>query len=112
MTASQPPRDLEAAREIAADFNAGYLAIGRFIYHFSGLEMMIRIVLGSRLKLPRDYFDIVISPYDFTALCRVTKDFLVRQFPDQKDDIDQFFKECLRLNTERVRVAHGSVSHH
>lgn len=108
MTGDQPPRDLDAAKEIAADFNAGYLAIGRFIYEFSGLELMMRIVLGKRLNLRRGYFDIVVSPYDFATLCRVTSSVLALQFPAQKDDIEQFCKACLRLNDERVKVAHGS----
>ena len=108
MSESEPPRDLAAAQEIAADSAAGYQAIGRFMVDFSGLELMMRVVLGKRLNLKGAYFDIVVSPYDFATLCRVTSAVLRLQFPEQTADIDKFVNDCLKLNDERVRVAHGT----
>jgi hypothetical protein len=103
----KPPRDLAAARELAAEFAEGYQAIGRFLSEFSQLDFTIRFVLARRLGISDEYFDIVTSPYDFAMLCNVTRELICKQLPQKKRDIEKLFNECLKLNENRVRVAHG-----
>lgn len=83
--------------------------IGLFIFQFSQLEFSIRVVLASLLNLKDEQFDIITSPYDFATLCRVTKEIMIQQRPSphQERDIEVLFSGCLKLNEERVRVAHG-----
>jgi len=53
-----------------------FLAIGEFIFEFSQLEFTIRVALATLLNPAwnDDKFDAVTSPYDFAALCRVTRE--------------------------------------
>lgn len=88
-----------------------FLAIGEFIFEFSQLEFTIRHVLGVALSLNDDtLFDAVTSPYDFAALCRVTKMILQASSSDAKLNakIEATFNGCLAMNDERVRIAHGT----
>ena len=89
-----------------------YLAIGQFIFEFSQLEFMIRHLLGEALALRDDArFHAVTSPYDFVALCNVTRN-VALSIPgctDQdKAELEAIFKGCLKVNDDRVRVAHGT----
>ena len=52
----RPPKQLAAARELAADFAEGYQAIGRFLSEFSQLDFTIRFVLAKRLGIPDEVF--------------------------------------------------------
>jgi hypothetical protein len=63
--------------------------------------------LYDALGLEGLHFNFVTAPYDFAALCNVTREVLLTHLDDQKA-IDVLFNECLALNTERVRVAHGT----
>ena len=96
-----------------------YHDIGEFIFGFSQLEFTIRSILATALNLSEQQFDVVTAPYDFRELCEVTCQ-IVQQ---KKTDIDglhkrirETFTACIRLNDERVRVAHGtwtvSAGHH
>jgi hypothetical protein len=91
-----------------------FLAIGEFIFEFSQLEFTIRHALGTALGLNDDSrFDTVTSPYDFAALCRVTSAILQQMCTCAEDaalkaEIASTFRECLALNDERVRIAHGT----
>jgi len=89
-----------------------YLEIGRFTHQFSQLEFTIRTLLAGALGLTDDQFDIVTSPYDFATLCRVTSAVLRLRYDDDKAQrkIEHIFKKCLELNTDRVRVMHGTWS--
>lgn len=103
----EPHRDPAAARELAAEFASGWQAIGRFLSEFSQLDFTIRFVLARRLGIPDEYFDIVTAPYDFAILCNVTRELICKQLPHRKKVIEKLFNDCLKLNDERVRVAHG-----
>jgi hypothetical protein len=106
--AKPPERPLSAERAaFAARMRAGFQDIGHFIFEFSQLEFTIRAVLSSALKLPDGYFDIVTSGYDFAMLCNVTRAVALKQRPDHEPAIEKLFNDCLKLNDERVRVAHG-----
>lgn len=89
----------------------GFRDIGHFLFEFSQLEFTIRAMLSGRLKLAPEYFDIVTSTYDFAALCNVTREIACKQDPASTKSIEETFKKCLALNTERVRVAHGLWTH-
>jgi len=103
----KPPRDVAAAQELATEFAQGYQAIGRFLSEFSQLDFTIRFVLAKRLRISDEYFHIVISPYDFAMLCNVTRELICKQVPQKARNIEKLFNECLKLNEDRVRVAHG-----
>lgn len=105
-TTVKPDRNM-AANELAMEQADGYRLIGQFISEYSQLEFTVKAILFGQLRLPEDYFDIVTAPYDFAMLCTVTKELLCKQFPDRKQSIDRLFKDCRKLNEERVRVAHG-----
>jgi hypothetical protein len=109
MTENTKPLEInmEALRQEAARKAQTFEAIGAFIFQFSQLEFTIRVMLSARLKLEEKQFDIVTAPYDFRMLCTVTREILVQQYPDQKSDIQNLFNRCLKLNDDRVRVAHG-----
>jgi len=106
-TAIKPTRDIAAARELAAQQVEGHQLIGRFVSEFSQLDFSIRFLLAKRLGLADEYFDIVTAPYDFAMLCNVTRELICKQSPNIKDEIEKLFNECLKLNDDRVHVAHG-----
>jgi hypothetical protein len=57
-------------------------------------------------------FNLIVSPYDFATLCRVANGYIAQMddlfSTNHLKDIDKLFKSCLRINDERVRIAHGS----
>ncbi|SRR5258708_39429447 len=86
-------------------------AIGEFVIAFSQLEYVIRVVFQLMLGLASEQAEIVLANYDFAALCRAMGAF-VRTLPE-KDELalkrfDKLINECLRINTERVRLVHGT----
>lgn len=90
-----------------------YLDIGRFTHQFSQLEFTIRALLAGALKLTDGQFDVVTAPYDFATLCRVTSAILQLKHSRKKsaqEKIEKLFKECVALNDDRVRMAHGTWS--
>jgi hypothetical protein len=99
-------RDLRI--EFARVTSAGLNAVGRFTFEFSQLEFSIRVALLACLKLPQEYFDIVTAPYDFAMLCKVTREAMTLKAPERKDELEEWCKECLKLNEDRVRMAHGT----
>jgi hypothetical protein len=81
--------------------------IGAFIFQFSQLEHIIRMELTGALRLKKEQITAVTGPYDFAALCRVTKTILKQKSPEKAGHIEQALNKCLKLNEERVRVAHS-----
>lgn len=94
------------------------LEIGRFIYRFSYLEYMIRVLVSDSLRLETTQFDTVTSNYDFRSLCAVVRDLLLSDrkrnllafHGDEEYDrrVKAFIKSCLEINDLRVKVAHGT----
>ena len=82
-------------------------SLGAFFFEFSQLEYTIRVFLAARLNLTEAQFDIVTSPYDFSTLCRITKEVSIQQFPTKHSTINEIFNKCQKLNENRVRIAHG-----
>ena len=109
MNTRKTPEEIDAERK---NMQRLYLAIGQFIFEFSQLEWMIRHLLGEALALYDDArFHAVTSPYDFAALCRVTRN-VAKLIPGctdaDKAELDAIFSGCLKVNDDRVRVAHGT----
>jgi hypothetical protein len=103
----KPPIDMDLVRASAEERAIGFLGIGRFLFEFSQLEFTIRVELANLLELNDDAFDIVTSPYDFTALCNVTCKMRCLKSPKRKDEFEKLFNACRELNNTRVIVAHG-----
>jgi hypothetical protein len=85
-----------------------YAAIGRFVFWFSKLEGILKSDFAGLLDLDNDYLDPVVSAFDFAQLCSVLKAMKTKRSPDEaKPKVGEFFKECMKINDERVRVVHG-----
>jgi hypothetical protein len=83
-------------------------AIGRFVFWFSKLEGMLKADLAGLLDLDNDYLDPVVSAFDFAQLYNVLRAMKLKKASEElMPKIAKFFKECLKLNDERIRVAHG-----
>lgn len=109
MRSTKTPDEIEVERE---NLRRLYLAIGQFIFEFSQLEFMIRHLLGEALELHDDArFHAVTSPYDFATLCRVTRN-ISMAIPGcteaDKAELDAIFSGCLKVNDDRVHIAHGT----
>jgi len=99
-----------------AELAALFSAIGEFVFEFSQLEFIIRHALGEALALREigddAQFDIVISPYDFVTLCKVTEAIFVRTMKcgdDDKKEIGDILRQAMALNNDcRVPIAHGT----
>ena len=91
----------------AARLQSDFLDIGALVVEFSQLEFTIRFALANAIRLDHQYFDVVLSAFDFATLCRVTSAILQQQRPEEKEAIERLYNQCLELNNERVRVAHG-----
>lgn len=83
-------------------------AVGLFTLEFSQLEFTIRVALLACLELPQEYFDIITAPYDFVMLCNVAREALSLKTPARAVELKQWHKDCMKLNDERVRIAHGT----
>jgi hypothetical protein len=85
-----------------------YRAIGGFVFWFSKLEGMLKADLAGLLDLENEHLDPVVSAFDFAQLCSVLKAIKrKRASPQKAKNVDNYFKECLKVNDERVRVVHG-----
>jgi hypothetical protein len=109
MNTRKTPEEIDAERE---NLRRLYFAIGQFIFEFSQLELMIRHLLGEALALHDDArFHAITSPYDFATLCRVTRN-VALAIPGctevVKEELNAIFKGCLKVNDDRVHVAHGT----
>jgi hypothetical protein len=107
------PETIEAEKQKMLSL---YTAIGQFMFEFSQLEFIIRHALGQALNMNETGanapFDIVTSPYDFVALCNVTKAIFTRTLACEETDrkeIESIMNACVKLNDEaRVPIAHGT----
>lgn len=84
-----------------------YLAIGRFIFEFSQLEYTLRYQIAEAIGLADRFLDSVIT-HDFALLCTAAKQVLSEKLDEAaKRQLKRILNDCLSLNQERVRVAHG-----
>jgi hypothetical protein len=86
-----------------------YAAIGRFIVEFSGFEGSIKLAIAMLAPLPDDSSTELLAGYDFAMACTVLKTLgNKRMEPDDAKRLNGHLSQALGLNTERVRVAHGT----
>ena len=85
-----------------------YLAIGRFMFEFSQLEMSLRNFTALEAGVKDRYFDAVMT-HDFSLLCTIAQELLGLSWESEgkKTKFLGIIKECRKLNDVRVRVAHG-----
>ncbi|MBR1155703.1 hypothetical protein JQ575_34525 [Bradyrhizobium sp. JYMT SZCCT0428] len=84
-----------------------YKAIGRFIFWFSKLEGYLKAHIVGLLDLERDIFDAVVSPYDFSTMCKVLEKLMLAKKLAEPNALSKYFSKCRSINDQRVRVAHG-----
>jgi hypothetical protein len=109
---SASPIDWQAVLDEEKERQEGFRRIGEFIFWFSQLEFTIKARLERALCLPDKLGEAVTTPYDFAVLCTVTQTVLLSQYPaDNRPEIEQVFKDCRKLNDEKVRIVHGMWSH-
>jgi len=85
-----------------------YLAIGQFVFWFSKLESILKADLAGLLDLENQHFDPVTSAFDFAQLCSVLKAIKRKGSTSETTKrVDDYFKQCMKINDERVRVVHG-----
>jgi hypothetical protein len=85
-----------------------YLAIGRFMFEFSQLEMSLRHNIALEAGVKDRYFDAVMT-HDFALLCTIAQELLGQSWDSEEQSarLVRIIKECRKLNDVRVRVAHG-----
>jgi hypothetical protein len=83
-----------------------FRSIGMYIYRYSQLDYMLRIALYRLLGLSVEQAGSILPMLDFAAVCRACKAQL-QERPDNKKALD-LISSALRVNDDRVRVAHGS----
>lgn len=86
-----------------------YAAIGKFIVEFSGLEGSIKLGISMLTPFPEDMSEELLAGYDFAMACTVLSAVGSKRLPaPDADRLSSHLKRAMALNTERVRVAHGS----
>jgi len=108
MKSLKSPAEIVAEKQKVERLNS---SLGCFIFEFSQLEFMIRSALGDALGLDNDRFDVIISPYDFAALCRTTAAFFSRFMNCNKVDqikIQDLMNQCKAANDDRNKIVHGT----
>jgi hypothetical protein len=85
-----------------------YLAIGRFMFEFSQLEMSLRHNIALEAGVKDRYFNAVMT-HDFALLCTIAQELLGHSWESEEQSarLVAIIKECRKLNDVRVRVAHG-----
>lgn len=99
------------SREGSGRLNRLYTAIGRFIFEYSQLDLIIRRAVGEVLKLDKERFHVITSSYDFAELCRVTPSLYSTVSgctEEMQRELEKLFKDCQKINEMRVRIVHGT----
>lgn len=87
------------------------VAIGHFIFEFSQLEFLLRYALQLAVGLSDEKFRVLGTSYDFASLCKITEEFFLRFVEgtqDEQNKIKTLTKNCLSVNNDRIRIAHGT----
>jgi hypothetical protein len=64
--------------------------------------------LAEQIGLKDEYFDAIMSSYDFAMLCTITESVFSKTLnADATAKLIKLIKKCRDLNIDRVRVAHG-----
>jgi hypothetical protein len=91
-----------------------YRSIGQFMYEFSQTEYTIRHHLAQQLKPDDIFFAAVVQSYDVGLLCNVTKQVVKASMTVERATvIESLINQFMKLNEDRIRVAHGLwMPHH
>lgn len=103
--------DIDAEQQIESEKARDFQRIGEFVFWFSQLEFTIKVRLSAALGLSDNLFDAVTAHYDFAILCTVAIKVLLAKFPQREASIKKLFKDCRKLNDERVGISHGLWTH-
>jgi hypothetical protein len=88
-----------------------YRSIGRFVFNFSRFEDVLRWRVFACLQLNARQGGFVTPAIDFAFLCRLGKVVFQERYRDEPKKLDELsyvLNTALRINEDRVRVAHGS----
>lgn len=90
--------------------NSNFEAIGKYIFYFSHLEQVVRVVAKELLGLSDDQYHGVMPVIDFAGACNVCKAEISKEklpLPQVGPALD-LINRALKCNEDRIRVAHGS----
>jgi hypothetical protein len=90
-----------------------YVLIGEFIVKFSQIEMWRRVAFTFfATGMPPESSDLILAKLDFQSLVAITSGLYEKRYAKAPDalwkQVRGIFSQCLALNDERVRIAHGS----
>lgn len=87
-----------------------YKEIGKFMVGFSGMESVLRLLIGIESKVQSIFKEALMQVFDFSTLVNTLKEFYKQTITDEeeKKNIIRLLNECLNINNDRVRIAHGS----
>lgn len=86
-----------------------FQAIGTFVYQFSQFEASLRYTLAE-LTIRR-HSDVIMAALDFAILCRALSEVISRSekcSPNAKEKMRSALGLALKVNDERVKIAHGT----
>lgn len=92
------------------DKDASFKLIGEFVVRFSQLETLLRVVLSAEARVQSDLRDAFVMALDFALLVSVLKNFYEKKLSGNaalRGRVNSALNQCLAVNNERVRVAHG-----
>lgn len=82
-------------------------AIGKYIYRFSHLEGVLRVVAQNLLKLSTEQFHGLMPVIDFAALCSICKAQILKSDPERVIKGVALINRAHKCNEDRIRIAHG-----
>jgi hypothetical protein len=89
------------------DSEKTYRAIGRFMFAFSQVELLIRHHLGEQIGLSSQYFFPIVQSYDLGVLCTVAIEVFKRgREKENATRIENLINRFRKLTEARNRVAH------
>lgn len=87
-----------------------YKEVGKFMVGFSGIESVLRMLIGIESKVQSLFKEAFMMIFDFSTLVNTLKGFYKKTIKDEKNKktILKLLSECLDINNHRVKIAHGS----
>lgn len=105
---STGPLDFKIVHFGPVEMDRIYREIGRFIFEFSQLEYTLRHWVAEWADVKEEYFNIVTSGFDFAKLCDALRALSTKANAGVPDpEIERLVSDCMKMNQDRVRVAHG-----
>lgn len=85
--------------------------IGKFMVKFSHIEALMRTVFGIESRVHSSFKETLMMTFDFTLLVNTLKSFYEDKLKENitlQKRIISALNLCLSINTDRVKVAHGT----